>query len=557
MDDNTCRWGTIWDNRYGRASGHGTFLLALALVALAMAPWARAGAAEPRTQILPSTVQFSSAVPVRVYVLVRNTTTDTVYENVTVSVPDVPDDDPDLRIEYPQETQTLEPGYEHAYELRLWPRRAEPITRTVHPRVDYSSRNRARNSGAPHVEFMTLEVKTREPAPSDKVASLEIQTTLEGLQEHRPGKLYLVITNRLGDALNIQRIGWHKPDFIRLGQYRPNCESPASPAVPENKHEDLRFCEWKELTESQHGGPISVAPHQSLTVELDAEAIGQVQPGKHLLLFDVQFGAPGGLARNQVVSRAVDVSVMGESEILKALGIPTLLLLPGFLVMVSAAVMWRWKRLRLESDPSTFPFAYTSPEFITAGITCSLLIAASFELLSQRDYLRTYGLADIMWTWATSLGLGAGGCAVGMLLRKEAFRARTPSPEDDPETTLKKLAKRGMGLRLQTQDVKLGTESRLAFLLEPIPADAAQLFCVSPAIRIKAPMELKLQSNLKACLTENDGEGNPKSLLKLLRKHRGQVTLEWDPSTGPAAISRIKADQLGAHRSRLHIVSFD
>src|SRR5262249_30879588 len=159
-------------------------------------------------------------------------------------------------------------------------------------------------------------------------------STLESLSGSDNGDLNVAITNKTVRAI---RVGI-KPDGPQFIEFFPQ--------------------ERKDL---------SIDPLRTEIVRFTVSARGRVKPGKQLLIFNVKLETDRG-KRDFLVTREVTVGVLGESDVLKLLGVPSLLLLPGFLFMSSYLLLWRWKLLRLDSN-TTPPVEEKSSGFWLLSIT--------------------------------------------------------------------------------------------------------------------------------------------------------------------------------------------
>jgi hypothetical protein len=156
------------------------------------------------------------------------------------------------------------------------------------------------------------------------------------------------------------------------------------------------------------------APHQMGYVPILVEASDRVQPGKHLLVFDVTFlwGEPKtAQPRDLVRSTEVDVQVLGESTVLKLLVLPSSLLLPGFLALSTWGFLWGLDvgKPNNAAKPNlrnalNFSQSLTDRMFWVAGITLSIAGLAIAHFFGH-DVLGTYGLIDLIWVWMISVVL--------------------------------------------------------------------------------------------------------------------------------------------------------
>lgn len=108
-----------------------------------------------------------------------------------------------------------------------------------------------------------------------------------------------------------------------------------------------------------------------------------------------------------VTTQDLAVNILAQSELLTALGIPSLLLLPGALIMIVVGMMWK-AGVRF-GNPSTVEFPYqakTAPEFWVFAISLSFAAVLVGRYVFDRPYLTIYGLTDLMWLWSFSVLIG-------------------------------------------------------------------------------------------------------------------------------------------------------
>lgn len=275
----------------------------------------------------------------------------------------------------------------------------------------------------------SVPVKLRDPQPLDNLAAIEIKSTLETLSQGDKGDLVLAVTNKTGQAFDTT-ITPEAPPSIKL--------DPASRMF-------------------------HIAGLNTQVFHFTATANTQVNPGKQLVIFNVLLHTTHG-NRNFVVTSDVDVGVLGASEILKLLGVPSLFLLPGFLAVSAFTLLWRWNVLRPGGgkDP---PLEETKSGFWLVSITASLLIAGGF-ILHRHSFFSFYGLGDLMTVWFVSIGLGcAAYLGYRVIVNEIARRAsqKYPQPGDTPVQVLQKLS--GFGKKMDLDQVKVKGQPSPLFLL--------------------------------------------------------------------------------------------
>jgi hypothetical protein len=370
-----------------------------------------------------------------------------------------------------QDLKSLAPQSEYVWPILLSQGAEGLIPGTVHFRLSYKLKGKA---GVAREVFVPLEVKSREADVIEKVAEVVVKTSSTLLNEQRPSKVYLVITNKSNQEIRVNDITPKGPSFIR-----------GDPEVKSFK----------------------IGPRDSFTVPIKIAVTDVVTPGKHLLLFDVPIEWGQGehtQKANLVTSQEFDVGILGESEVLTALGVPSFLLLPGFLMVVTFALLTKIGKSETLQGESLLK-AGTNPYLWVIAITLSgvmaFLIYPTFTkwlLKVRRDYLVGYGLYDVILVWLTSIFTGlAAWILVGVIKRFWAWLF-TPSADDDAEAILRKLYLQGLGVRLEQIDLTLSGNSSKAFLLQRRKRKREKIW-VGPFIEIQW---LKEDSALKTSIDE-------------------------------------------------------
>ena len=145
---------------------------------------------------------------------------------------------------------------------------------------------------------------------------------------------------------------------------------------------------------------------------------------------------------NVIAQQQFEVGILGESDLLTALGLPSFLILPGFLMIVTFQML----RKRGSGELLVLKNA-TNPHLWIGAITLSGVMAFVYPYATtlrwlggvSRNYLIGYGLGDIVRVWLGSI-------FIGMLawLLVEAFifmwhYLLKPAPTDKPARLLRKL----------------------------------------------------------------------------------------------------------------------
>lgn len=353
--------------------------------------------------------------------------------------------------------QRLDPRGDLAWKLQVSNEGHDPTSGIIYLEIKYKSQVQGSSQAVPRVGFASFKVKSQDIA---ELADVQVNTTLESLEHEHPGKVYIDVTNKSNQSITVKDILPAGPDFIAFEK------------------------QGKEL-------PSTLSPRETQAFQIHVKADKRVQSGKHLLVFTIQFEWGDGQTRNLVATREVKVGVLGESTLLQLLGVPSFLVLPGFLVLVMWGLLWTMGVRKSKFDTGQFPLQFsqqaTNPQFWVVAITFSIIILAAY-IQFYPDFLRIYGLDDIVFIWLLSaLVLGVGGYLLIANWRIYYLRRQTPSESDDPIDILEKLDRqeRGVFLDIVSVNVKPGdtTQTRPAFLLQEARGDRVTSW-VGPGILV-------------------------------------------------------------------------
>ncbi|HEY0477374.1 MAG TPA: hypothetical protein VGD37_07605 [Kofleriaceae bacterium] len=283
-----------------------------------------------------------------------------------------------------------------------------------------------------------LELKALSP-PSADALKLEAKAGFVSLHEGEAGRVVLTISNGTNEKLVLE---------------------PPAPSRPTDTRVAIASA-----------APSAVAPQSTVAVDFQITADKELHPGKYIGLIDVEATTACGIAVHRVASYEVTLGVFGESTLLTLVGVPSLLFLPGFLILTVWMLLWRstWLRVSFlaKSGSEDFFVAAKDPEFWLLGVTFSLILFAVAPTVTQLGYRRAYSLTDIAVLWAMSVAIGAG---VYLVLRaidaiarwvvRARAAARTITEDDDVGTALERVTRRGWP-RDQIRPVRSKTDVQL------------------------------------------------------------------------------------------------
>jgi hypothetical protein len=135
------------------------------------------------------------------------------------------------------------------------------------------------------------------------------------VDENRPGERALVITNPRETPLRVGALEISAPANVDV-----------SVTCPSGKTLKTRA----GATNTQASCPLVVARRSQAVMHIELTPSNAVVPGPRSLLIKVDASEYGGTAAQSVVATlAFTVDVFAESDILKSIGVPEFLLLPG------------------------------------------------------------------------------------------------------------------------------------------------------------------------------------------------------------------------------------
>jgi len=514
--------------------------LVIVLLQFALAGTAQADQPEISVDIIPYTVnippnspneqQGQSAKEVQVEVEVTNLSNNTLqalqlcwFTNVAVMVTNSLPSGNCL-----SPLNTLTPGAQYIWDVKLAQMKDRLVPGTVQFRVNYKRPANGQPGGSvDRVAFASLAVQSLKPEAAQQVASVAVVTSLTMLNEQQPGQVYLIVTNTSDFQLQINRLILKGPDFITQDAqgFREVSNSQQQPNTCNNMANESR--------NAVPTNPLSIPPRQAITIAIDVSTSCPVQPGNQLLVFEIGIQwQDGGLlqAGDLVAHQAVQVGVLGSSEILTLLGIPSFLFLPGFLALITVRLLWQ---LNTKKPAEDYPLKTLSPEFGLIAISLSGIAAFVYPLVTGRSYLVRYDLIDIVDIWLASVGLAiVGYFLVGACFnlwkryRNWYIQRRTPSESDSPITILYKLDRQGLDIQRNYLNLKVEGESPHAYLLQR--ANEQEKLWVSPTIVVQ--WKDGISQELQDEVTSRIKKGNARLLADLLsRENHTAWEVIWRP----------------------------
>lgn len=496
------------------APRHGMIFATVLAAGVVAAGIARAQAANPKLDIAPAAIKLGQGESTQVVVIARNPGSTSLRVVAFAWVSNAKIVVTREKGGAAAEPQEIPPGAS-VYWLAQVARPVDgPDGGAVTFRLDYRETADDKKAGAV-AGFMSgaLDVQDR-PAPSlDKVLEVKVESALKLLQEHRPGIVYVVVKNKETFPITVRDIVVKKPAFV----------------------------EWTKPGGDPEYQNVVLAPRQERAFAFPISATNAVPNGKYLVLFEVQAAwkeVDVDRFASIVAKHEFDVGVLGESEILKLVDVPTFLLVPGFLIVVVFSLLWNCLgRAKLDVNPK-------NPAFWTFAILLSMCAAIVYPWWTGRNYLDGYGLGDIVRVWFGSVGAAFLGWVLAFLFiwswdryREYQKRQGTFSEQDkDPKVLLRKLAQQKRGLRQPQVDYQIAPLSapERAVMLQADGQYAWIAPFVTFAWAVNADQELRAYFN--SALLANE----PKAVADLIDKMAAHgLTVGWRETHNLRGVTRV------------------
>jgi hypothetical protein len=369
-------------------------------------------------------------------------------------------------------------------------------------------------------------------------ADISIKTDFAGIVYGVPARAYLLIKNTSSYPFTVDKPDFAKPDFLTVAVALPMADR------------------------------TSVPPHATLRLPLDIRIMesGKSQVGEWLILAGVTLRRGDGAGERTattVVEQKVPVGVPGVSDVLKALDLPSLLLVPGALVLAT------WSLLLGAGDAAKPKWLeWKSSSFWVVSITISIGVIAAASRIWDINFLIAYNVDDVGKLW---LGCVGGGVATfilyliakGGLNRWRAWRAETkrqarvPLTTDKPIAIMRKLSHANMRFYLEGYERTVLTQQQPIFKLD-FPAPDKQAWAV-PRMMLKRLRDDKAAKDVVQRITNanNRQQDGPDPLVDALEHglKKKWISLLWEAGelSGPQALP---ADKLGTATGRSSPIEF-
>jgi hypothetical protein len=304
-------------------------------------------------------------------------------------------------------------------------------------------------NGADRDLFASLPINSQADG-TPKPIEATIEGSFDAVTQNRPGEGELYITNNLDVPVHAE----------------------IDPLIPTNTFQPIGK---KSLT---------LVPRSTTDIPMRLIAQNRLTPGIYPFAFQINAAWDSGSHREQrqiIVSKSATAGVFFESELLKALAIPSLLVLPGCLAVFTAQFLISTGLFGIKNQSNLPDLSVSKPGFWVIAISVSGIFALCYTKVYKVNYLVRYGPEDVLIIWLWGIALGAIAFGLYALLSLWYRLRHVPSAKDNPLATLKKMSRNGLGLVASKISFQIKDSPMEMFLIQPLKDDET-LVWVAPRI---------------------------------------------------------------------------
>jgi hypothetical protein len=331
---------------------------------------------------------------------------------------------------------------------------------------------------------------------SQKLVDVTLDGTPDPISQQRPSAVYLIVANNLDLSVNVS-------------------------AVPQPTYGGLKIPSID---------PFHVPPHSMAAQRVELQTGFRVTPGVQPAAIDVAVDWTRDGQKDErhfVLTKPVTVGVFFESELLKALSVPSFLLLPGCLFIFTMQLMLSLGVMGLKNQSNLPDLTIASPGFWILSVSFSTLFVGAYYLITGVNCLLSYGLNDMGIVWIVSILFGAGFFLLIGWRYQDWRKEHVVTSADTPPVIINKLAKNGLSLRLPRVKFKLGNQELSGYVIENIGENQTMAW-VSPHIAVVWKDSAEAQAQKREFERVMNGNRDPNSLASMLNASANLVTMNFD-----------------------------
>lgn len=186
-------------------------------------------------------------------------------------------------------------------------------------------------------------------------------------------------------------------------------------------------------------GIVTIPPGNDITIPIKLGAT-QALPGTYSLViaYRTRLRGNAGPWETAIAQSKITIGIPGVTEAMQYLGIPSLLLLPGVLMIIAFATLFALIARQPAVD-------LKQPWLLVLAVTLSFFVAFLYPHIAPhnfgepRDYLRGYDLWDVIYLWVSSIFLGVLAGAIAAVTVQIRKRLLQPHESDSQLDVLQKL----------------------------------------------------------------------------------------------------------------------
>jgi hypothetical protein len=395
--------------------------------------------------------------------------------------------------------------------VKLWSEKENPGRIFIWSvKIDFLSRIRVPGAVLFHAEYKTYDgpkhlVSTLSLQSQADNAAKAIEASIEGnldaVSEQRPGYAHLVVTNNLEVPVHLH-VDTHLPPGI-----------------------------FQELRVSDFDVPALSSSQQPIELKVDH----RTTPGSYSIVFALQATwqrAGYKEERDLAISKTATAGIFFESELLKALAIPSFLVLPGCLMLFTMQLMLTLGVFGVKNDSRLPQLTVISPGFWILAISLSGIFAFAYIGITGTNYLLRYGAEDLRNVWLWNIGIGIAMYCLYALLTLYRRRRHVYSAKDDPIEALQKMNSNAIKIVTPKLKFKIGNGEVIGHVIEKVE-DGMPLLWVAPKISVEwvdSEEGRKSQGDFQRAIND---ESSPKAIAEILKtaiEKKEAKSVEWSTS---------------------------
>jgi hypothetical protein len=275
-----------------------------------------------------------------------------------------------------------------------------------------------------------------------------------------------------------------------------------------------------------------IAPQNTAVIPVNITPDSTIRPGKNVIIYNISMKCTSGnklVSFNKIISVDVEMAVNVSSDLLTVAGVPSLIFIPGFIIVVILSFFIKPYVKGIENADAK------SPLFWVISISIGLVVVYIYPVFSEalgrpgHDLLKNYGLEDILALWMSSLLFALVLSAILVFFLRRRINKKIFRKTDGPLTVIYKLKRFQKSIVLPKINVNIsGSEMQLNLI--PKCSDK-QFACPDIAIeinrkKVKKQDKIKTMNNDLRAIVEKSKDIT--ELSSYLHHNRRKLNVKWD-----------------------------